>query len=136
MRGETRARVRTVDPFAVLGVQFSEEERYARFSTPASEGQKSALRNLGVDPEMLEGLSRRGASKLFDEVKQRREKNLATYKQMRALSKCGFNEPSLTFDRAKQCLDYLAQHSWGRGRSFDPQHLHSLAYAERQPGED
>jgi superfamily II DNA or RNA helicase len=126
------------DPFAVLGVAFTDEDRYAqRFGLkPMTDGQKSVLDKMGMVEKDMEGLSKRAASKLLDEISVRRQKGLATYKQVRLLEKFGVADAKqVAFNRAGQGLDYIASLGWGR-RAVDPSKLQSILFGERQPGED
>lgn len=126
------------DPFAVLGVAYSEEDRFAqRFGLkPVTEGQRAALDKMGMIAKDLEGLSKRAASKLIDEMVNRRQRGLATFKQVRALEKFGVVDArTASMPRAGQALDYIAGLGWGR-RAIDPNKLQSILFGERESGED
>lgn len=139
---KTRASVQAThsrfDPFSVLGVSFTEEDRYAtRFGMkPMSEGQQAVLAKLGVGDADMQDLSRRAASQLLDEIGRRRMAGLATYKQVRQLEKFGVADAKQAmFARASAALDYIASQGWGRS-GIDPSKLHRLLFGERQAGEE
>lgn len=135
---DVRATHSRFDPFAVLGVAYSEEDRFAqRFGLkPVTEGQRAALDKMGMVAKDLEGLSKRAASKLIDEMVNRRQQGLATFKQVRALEKFGVVDArNASMPRAGLALDYIAGLGWGR-RAIDPNKLQSILFGERESGED
>ncbi len=136
-KAKVESRVTPFDPFAIFGVDVTEEERYAvRFGTkPATEAQVAVLKQKGVDAKDLDGLSKMAAHKLLDELALRQRKGLATYKQCRQLEKFGIMAKEVSFERARQGLDYIAGQGWGR-RGLDPAKLTRIVFAERQPGEE
>lgn len=126
------------DPFSVLGVSFTEEDRYAiRFGMkPMTEGQQAVLIKLGVGDADMKDLSKRAASQLLDEIGRRRASGLATYKQVRTLEKYGIaSARQVTFNKAKGALDYIASLGWGRS-AIDPSKLHQLLFGQRESGEE
>jgi superfamily II DNA or RNA helicase len=135
---QVKATISRFDPFAVLGVSFDDEDRYAqRFGLkPATENQRALLTKKGMTDRDMDGLSKRAASSLLEEMGKRQSKGLATFKQVRALEKFGIQSAkSVSFERAKMGLDYIGQQGWGRS-GIDPSHLYSLVHGPRAPGED
>lgn len=126
------------NPFEVLDVDMDQSERYVRrFGfKPPSEKQVEALKKMGIPEEQLEGLSRHGASKLFEAMGKRREQGLATLKQVKLLSRYGLTDDKIQFSRASEAMTYLAKQGWGRNGKIDPQELLRIVYRDRQPGED
>lgn len=126
------------DPFSMLGVAFTEEDRYAtRFGMkPMTEGQQAVLVKLGVADGDMKDLSKRAASQLLDEIGRRRASGLATYKQVRVLQKYGVADAKkVAFSKATDGLNYIAGLGWGR-HAIDPHKLHELLFGQRQTGED
>ena len=126
------------NPFEVLDVDMDQSERYVRrFGfKPPSEKQVEALKKLGIPEEQLEGLSRHGASKLFEAMGKRREEGLATLKQLKTLRNWGITDDKLKFERASEAMTYLANNGWGRKGKIDPQKLLSIVYRNREPGDE
>ncbi len=132
---KVKANVRDFDPFRALRIDMSDERRYAAFGSPMSAGQWNALEKLGVPEEDLRAMSRRGASKLLEEIGRRRKANLCSYKQARWLSKYGVDPTNVSFTRATEALDYIfAQRKLGT--PVNGAALHSVVTRERLPGED
>lgn len=132
-----RATVTKFDPFSLLGVSFTDEDRHAqRFGMkPATVAQRALLEGKGMSTGETADLSKRAASRLLDEMQQRWSKNLATYKQVRQLEKFGVSARNVSFERARGALDYIASTGWGRS-GIDARKLYQLCHGERQPGED
>lgn len=126
------AKVRDFDPFRALRIDMADEKRYAAFGSPMSQGQWTALERLGVPEEDLRAMSRRGASKLLEEISRRRKADLCSYKQARTLSKYGADPTNVSFARATEGIDYIASTGWRP----DPNRLHEVLTRPRDPGED
>jgi superfamily II DNA or RNA helicase len=111
--------VRAFDVFNTLHVKLDPEAERA-FSTqfgvkPPTEKQVAALVKLGVYKDLdsvPEGLSKRLASRMLDALISRIEKNLASYKQLKALKRYGIDAPQITFSQASSVLDALARNGW------------------------
>lgn len=132
------ASVHTFDPFTVLGLPIRDQDRYTdRFGTkPLTDGQASLLKVKGVPQEVLSTLSKRAASKLIDELIQRQNRRLATYKQLRQLQRFGINRQDLTFDRASAMINYIVSKGWGKSGDVDPKELNAIMNHRRESGED
>jgi superfamily II DNA or RNA helicase len=137
-KATVKATVSRFDPFAVLGVSFTDEDRYAqRFGLkPATENQRAVLIKRGMTDKDMEGLSKSAASRLLDEMSKRQHVGLASFKQVRTLEKFGLQSAkTATFERASAGLTYIAQQGWGKG-GIDPKKLWSLVLGPRQSGDE
>jgi len=122
VKGNVNYRTQTVDPFAVLHIQPDDDREYAeRFGMTASEKQIAALQSSGI--EIDPGMSRRAASQLLGSVFARRQKGLATFKQLKTLSKYGVTNINVSFDRASRVIDAIAGNGW---RPLHPATLASM----------
>lgn len=117
---------REFDPFRALGVKLTDDSRYAPYSGPVTAKQKDCLRNLGFTDTEVAGLNKRAFGQILRAVQQRREKGLCTFKQMKILAKHGISEKNVTFSAAGAAMDYLSHNHWGKGKSFDPNHLNRI----------
>jgi hypothetical protein len=110
-------------------------------SAPATIPQVMSLTNAGIEKELIN--SRGMASKLFDLIISRRERGLATIKQLKLLAKLYVKvDPlTLTFDEASKTIDETLTAKRGpnyspRGRNFSgPKFFASsrMAYRRDQP---
>jgi len=102
IRADVAYRARQVDPFGIVSGDTA--------GPRATVGQLSYLEGLRVD---LRGHvpSRSEASKLIDEVKDRRRRGLCTYKQARVLAKHGLRT-DLEFKDASAAIDAVAAAGW------------------------
>lgn len=123
-----KARVETFDPFQV----FHMDRPSARFGDiPPSAKQREVLERAGVDTRSM---SKREASKMLANVFKRRELGLASFKQLRVLQKHGIQRTNLSFERASEAIEYLAQSGWGR--DTDQAVLYNIVERARVPGEE
>jgi superfamily II DNA or RNA helicase len=132
MRGRYKSTVVDIDPFRFAGCSTSElkklDSRYA--SSPASPLQIELLKKRGFGDAELHGMTKRAASQLIDSMQRRMQANVASLKQLRALSKYTAVSPDTTFRAASNALNYLASKAWGRGPGFSKRHLDSLLTGE------
>jgi superfamily II DNA or RNA helicase len=119
-------RTEAVDPFALLHLKPRQDDYAERFGMTATEKQIAALKNAGVD--VPENLSRIKASQLLGSVFKRRELGLATFKQLKTLSRYGVTDVNIGFRRASEMIDEIARNGWKL-----PANLNAR---EREPGED
>jgi superfamily II DNA or RNA helicase len=116
------------DPFAVLGVKDPAADPWAaRFSPEATPAQVQALVKFGVD--VPEGVSAAQAHKLMDACVARRERGLATFKQVRLLKRYGIDGVAWSFAQAHAFMGALAQNNW---RPLDAEQLARVT--AREPG--
>lgn len=124
VKGQVSYRTEAVDPFAILHLKPLVDDYGARFGMTATEKQIAALQKAGV--ELPEGMSRVRASQLIGSVFKRRELGLATFKQLKTLSRFGVTDVNVGFKRASEMIDAIANNGWRL-----PANLNG-----RQPGED
>lgn len=134
-KSRVKSSVRSFDPFRVYSL--GQEDRYVqRFGEKAAtEGQLHALRESGIEERDLEGLSKRGASKLLDIIHDRRKRGLCTYKQLRQLQRFGVTETEVTYARASAAITYISQKGWERER-VDPKMLNEIIHHKRDAGDE
>jgi len=134
-KSRVKATVRDFDPFKVYSL--GQEDRYVqRFGEKmATEGQLSALRESGVEDRDLEGLTKRGAGKLLDVIRDRRKRGLCSYKQLRQLQRFGVTETEITVARASAAITYISQKKWSKG-AVDPKTLNEIIHHKRDGGDD
>lgn len=130
------ARIRELDPFDELDIDEraldQTDQRYGQ--KPATEGQRRALRNFGIDnPEQL---SKRKAKALLDKLIARIGEGKASLKQIAIIRRHVPCPEDLQQSVAREALDYLSKHRWGRGRGFSPHRLGEILGQEREPGSD
>lgn len=109
MKAKAKKKMRLVD--AIEFALDCQDKELADFTpefgwekTPPSEKQLAALERAGFDIEEID--SRGQASKILDLLFTRRQKNLATPKQLRLLKRFGHQSPeSVTFSEASAFLD-------------------------------
>ena len=111
IKAKVNYRTQMVDPFDVLHIKADDDREYAeRFGMTASEKQIAALQSSGI--EIDPGMSRRAASQLLGSVFMRRQKGLATFKQLKILKKYGVTNINVSFDRASKVIDAIASNRW------------------------
>lgn len=123
---DVRYRTGRIDPFAVLHLEAPDDAWAKRFGgKPASEKQVAALRKWGLD--VPDNLMAAAASKLLGTCIMRRQKGLATYKQVRTLEKHGVQALNWTFAHASETIDAIVRNGWRLPAG--------MATTQRQPGE-
>lgn len=116
-----------VDPFGVLGMS-SEREHFP--SGPLTPGQLDTLNKFRID--VPEGCSRVQASRLISNAIMRKAKGLATYRQVRALSKYGIPAQQMYMATAGRLMDAIAKNGW---KPIAPAEVSRIVNA-REVGED
>jgi superfamily II DNA or RNA helicase len=131
VKGKVAYRTQAVtNPFEVLHVKDPANDAWAdRFATPASEAQMAVLGKFGM--EMPTGCTKAQASKLIGTAIKRRELGLATFKQVKTLSKYAVNALNISFERASKVIDAIAGNGW---KALPPDRLSALT--SRTPGEE
>jgi superfamily II DNA or RNA helicase len=138
MDAKVKARAERFDPFRVFGLDRDQPNAYevkygAESATP---GQLSALEKFGVDPKALKTMSKRDAKKMLDECIQRKNRGLASYRQMRQLQRFGLDAKNVPFERASAAMNYLHQTGFGKLTPVDPHMLDKIVHRVRTPGEE
>lgn len=101
LKADVAYRAQQIDPFGIVGNGTGPR---------ATDGQLNYLLSLGVELGQHKP-SRAEASKLLDTLKERRRKNLCSYKQAKLLVKHGLS-PDLTFEQARSAIDAIAANRW------------------------
>jgi superfamily II DNA or RNA helicase len=123
-------RAQEVDPFGVFHMERGESDGdEERFGVTPSEKQLATLANAGVDITQVK--TRAQASRLIGTVFSRREKGLASFKQLKTLQKYGITKINVGFTRASAIIDAIAQNGW---RAPSAGQLDALM--QRTPGEE
>ncbi len=128
LRSKVSSTVKEFDPFGVLGVKMERLRSYDRHFgfTPPTERQIQALSKQGVPAQQLEGISKRGATKLFEALKKRTDEKLATLNQARALSKFYPGAENLSFEQASKAITYVKDAGWGKMKPVTREALEAL----------
>lgn len=128
------ATVRDVDMFRMLGVQASSVSYLdRRFGyKPMSEKQHDMLLNAGFKQEQLAEVGSRGASSMISKLVERRTRGLATLKQLAVVRKHVQVPDTLTFDKAREMMDYVASTGWRPNAA----ELNRILGRTREPGEE
>jgi superfamily II DNA or RNA helicase len=137
-KAKVEARVIDFDPFNVFAPAEGREQAYRMQNgfKPMSESQFKALSKLGFTGQQLNGKSAHEASVMLAASAKRREKGLASYKQLEHLKRFGVGSKELTAARASQALDYIASCGW-KTKSINPQRLNAIVGSgPREPGSD
>lgn len=120
-----KAQVRSFDPFKAFDVDRSERIAARYGQKKPSERQLEVLSKKGIGQKELKKLDRQQASRLITQCIERQDKGLATFKQLRALSRVGIDDPKITSAQASKAIDYLAATGWGR-HGYDEHYLNEL----------
>jgi hypothetical protein len=107
--------VRDFDPFSILDLPvpppYRHQPKYG--SRPMTDRQRNALLMFGVPEKSLSDLDNKDASKLLNTMFERKQRGLATYKQLKLIKrKLGVDVPRASKDEATHILDILAQAGW------------------------
>jgi superfamily II DNA or RNA helicase len=142
MEAARRARVqaqvqyttRDLNPFSLLHIRKDRDAELAeRFgSKVATDKQIALLTKWGAD--VPRDCTSRMASKLIASIIKRRDLGLASFKQVRTLSKAGVpGAINISFDRASAMITEVKRNGW---RCPPPEVYERIMGRERQPGED
>lgn len=123
IRRNAKKKARLVDPLTffiqvneMVGYDYIPEFDFEK--EPATDKQKAMIENAGIDPE---GLCKGQASRIIENIVNRREQGLATPKQVRMLVNKGFNNANMwTFEQASHMMSILAQNRWRVPLGIDP----------------
>ncbi len=99
-----------VNPFNVLDLEPVREKGWNTGKEP-SEAQKACLEKMGVDTA---GLSATHSSQLIGTLFKNRNDGICTYKQSKVLSKFGYDPKEITFAKAGELIDAIANNGWRR----------------------
>lgn len=103
--------VQTVDAFDVFGID-APVIRGWDVGHPMTDKQKAIIENAGIKTD---GLNKKQASAIINEIFARREDGRCTYKQARVLQRAGVDTTGMTFDEASRQITQLAASRWKAG---------------------
>lgn len=103
-------KAQSVDPFAVLGMKDEHDPRDKGSREPLTPGQVQTLEKFKVD--VPSGCTRSQASRLIGTAILRRRKGLATYKQLKTLSRYAIDASRMYMSTASRVLDAIADNNW------------------------
>lgn len=99
---------RSINPFDVLQISPVKERGWDSGRT-LSEKQAALLLKQGINPDTMSyAQGRQVLNAMFD----RWNKKLATFKQLKALSKFGYTDKEMTMEAASNLLDRLSKNGW------------------------
>jgi superfamily II DNA or RNA helicase len=131
LQANVRARVSTVDPFAVLGVSKDAQDRWGgQFGARVATDKQLAMLERSKVP-IPDGLTAAQASALVGTIIQRRDKGLCTFAQAKTLRRYGFDTDTLSMARATALITAIAGNNWKPLPDFG-----RSVMAARIPGED
>lgn len=136
VHAKVKSEVKKFDPFRVLHIEREGIVDRSGGRKPMTEGQTLFLRSMGVEKSDYKGLSHTEAQRLIAAVSKRRQLGLASYKQLRLLSRYGITDSNLSLTRATAAINYIQAQGWGRTGDVDPQVLDRLVHKQREPGEE
>lgn len=129
VKGKVKYSAQAVDPFAVLAMKPIDDPYGERYGMTATEPQIAALQKAGIT--VPDGLTKARASQLIGEIRDRRDRELCSFKQLNRLRKYGIDGLGMSFRRANDIIAAIAGNGW---RSLPPERLSALM--ARQPGDD
>lgn len=101
-------RKRSLDPFDVLDIEPALEDNEWK-ADPLSHKQLMYLERQDIDTAAMTPAELR---KVYNQLVNRRIRNLATPKQVRLLKKYGYNTKDMSFDAASSLITRLANNNW------------------------
>jgi superfamily II DNA or RNA helicase len=116
-----------VDPFRVLGMKDEGEDNNPQSITP---GQVETLGKFKI--EIPAGCTRAQATRLIGTAIMRRKAGLATYRQIKTLSRYGLDAKRMYMTTASRMIDAIAANGW---RAVDQATVNQII-GSREPGED
>lgn len=135
-RRRVESTTRDFDPFRAFGMNISDSRRYSRFGKPPPEWLLEHLvKKRGVPQEEVDKLSNKAAFMLRQELNQRQAAGLCTFKQAQWLQRYGVDPKGVSFERAKEALDYIFA-CRKKGDTVSGAHLDHVVSRQRQPGEE
>lgn len=107
---------RSVNPFDVFDIQPVRERGWDNGRT-LSEKQKSMLQRAGINPDTLPYAQ---AKQVLNEMFNRMDKHLCSFKQASLLKKHGYETKDLTMNDATKMISELANNGWKKPESLNP----------------
>ena len=121
---QKRKKSRLVDPLQYeMSIQDMDLRNYVPpfgwAMQPPTENQKQTLEKLQINPEGVDNAGK--AEMLIEKVRQRKDMNMATPRQIRQLENRGFvNVGSWSFEQARRLIDRIAGNGWKTPRDIRP----------------
>lgn len=121
---QKRKKSRLVDPLQYeMSIQDMDLRNYVPpfgwAMQPPTEEQKQTLEQLQINPEGVDNAGK--AEMLIEKVRQRKDMNMATPRQIRQLENRGFvNVGSWSFEQARRLIDRIAGNGWKTPRDIVP----------------
>lgn len=121
---QKRKKSRLVDPLQYeMSIQDMDLQNYVPpfgwAMQPPTENQKQTLEKLQINPEGVDNAGK--AEMLIEKVRQRKDMNMATPRQIRQLENRGFvNVGSWSFEQARRLIDRIAGNGWKTPRDIVP----------------
>lgn len=121
---QKRKKSRLVDPLQYeMSIQDMDLRNYVPpfgwAMQPPTENQKQTLEKLQINPEGVDNAGK--AEMLIEKVRQRKDMNMATPRQIRQLENRGFvNVGSWSFEQARRLIDRIAGNGWKTPRDIVP----------------
>lgn len=100
-----------VDVFNVLHVHQVREPVWHRGRKPTQK-MIDCMTNFGVDQKDISQMSFVQSASAITKIRERREKNLCTFKQAKTLAKFNIDPDNVKFDQARSLLDKIAGNKW------------------------
>jgi superfamily II DNA or RNA helicase len=137
VKSKVQSKIVQFDPFKVVDIEWDDQDRLAMEygQKPVTTKQKNFLKRNAVPDKTLEGLSKRAASRLIDEIKRREASGLASYDQLRNLQLFGITERNISARQAHIGLSYIRSKG-NKPAQVDPLKLWNLVHGSVSNAED
>lgn len=116
IQSRVKATVQEFNPFSVLNMQDPDPHK-ERFREPMTPGQVTKLKGYNLKDKQMAGLSKLEAQKLIGSLEVRRNLGLCSLNQLHVLKRYCDAPVNLTFRKASQAMNYLAESNWNPDRS-------------------
>jgi len=118
VKGQAKYRIGKVNPFDVLAIEAPRDFGGSRDpQSLATPRQIAALERFGVEASKMNGATKAIASALLSDLFRRRDAGMATYKQVKRLKSCGYeNANEMTRAEAGAAMGELSRNGWRRRR--------------------
>lgn len=129
IEAKVKSEVRQFDPFKLFNASrpgIVDDSNGARAISP---GQWDFLSRAGITDKDLASLGYDDAQKLVRTVQNRKQRGLATYKQLKLLARFGVTNPNLKLGQASAAIDYIKSRGW---RDIDPHVLDRITNAKAE----
>lgn len=136
-QAKVTATVKAFNPFKLFGEADVNDKYVMKYGdTGPSERTVAYLLDLGLAKDQIATMNRKGASKFLEDAAARQAKGLATYKQIKTLSRFGVDAANVTKERASLGISYLSDCGWGSKGKIDVKAFETLVFGARVAGEE